>query len=249
MKISLRVAVATAEDLQRTVQAAHSLTDRVLLIVRDRRKAQRLILACLGIFVTLAVGALTAERLLLSVDTAVQETTMDVRTGWLNTTMVMATELGTRYVIGVLAFGLALWAWATKRCTTTLLVIIAAIAINPVFEVLFKELVGRVRPDLDQLLPGNGPSFPSGHVLASVGFYGLVPLVVWEATTNRAARTIAFFGSVFVILTVAASRVYLDVHWTTDVFAGLLLGTVLVAATYHALEGHGLHRARVCCAV
>lgn len=214
---------------------------------RDGRRARLLVAACIGVFMVLAMVAVAQETVLLRVDTAVQDTTMDIRTGWLNTTMVMATELGARYVIGVLAFGLVLWARATKRCTTTLVVIVAAIAINPVFEVLFKELVGRVRPNLDQLLPGNGPSFPSGHVLASVGFYGLIPLIVWEATTNRAARLAAFFASATIILTVAASRVYLDVHWTSDVFAGLLLGTVLVVGTYHALNGHGLHATRSCC--
>ena len=220
----------------------------MLALVRDDRRARLVVYVCIATFMVLAIAAIAQEALLLKVDTAVQEGTMEVRTGWLNTTMVMLTELGTRYVIGVLAVGLAIWARVTKRCTTTLVIIIAAIAINPVFEVLFKELVGRVRPNLDQLLPGNGPSFPSGHVLASVGFYGLIPLVVWEATTNRLARTIAFFGSALVIFTVAASRVYLDVHWTTDVFAGLLLGTVLVVGTYHALNGHGFHSNKACCA-
>lgn len=229
------------------MHVAHSLTERTLAVVRDDSRARLLVYVCIAIFLVLAIAAVAGETLLLKVDTAVQAGTMDVRTGWLNTTMVLLTELGTRYVIGVLALGLAIWARVTKRCTTTLVVIIAAIAINPLFEVLFKQLVGRVRPDLDQLLPGNGPSFPSGHVLASVGFYGLVPLVVWEATSSRLARTAAFFGSAAVILSVAASRVYLDVHWTTDVFAGLLLGTVLVVATYHALEGHGFHQARSCC--
>jgi undecaprenyl-diphosphatase len=229
------------------MQVAHSFTDRMLALVRDDRRARLLVYVCVATFMVLAIAAISKEALLLKVDTVVQEGTMEVRTGWLNTTMVMLTELGTRYVIGVLAVGLAIWARATKRCTTTLVIIIAAIAINPLFEVLFKELVGRVRPNLDQLLPGNGPSFPSGHVLASVGFYGLIPLVVWETTTNRLARTAAFFGSAFIILAVAASRVYLDVHWSTDVLAGLLLGTVLVVGTYHALNGHGFHSERCCC--
>lgn len=229
------------------MQIAHSFTDRILALVRDDRRARLLVYVCVATFMVLAIAAISKETLLLKVDTVVQEGTMEVRTGWLNTTMVMLTELGTRYVIGVLAVGLAIWARVTKRCTTTLVIIIAAIAINPLFEVLFKELVGRVRPNLDQLLPGNGPSFPSGHVLASVGFYGLIPLVVWETTTNRLARTGAFFGSAFVILAVAASRVYLDVHWSTDVLAGLLLGTVLVVGAYHALDGHGFHSERSCC--
>ncbi|MBT8202642.1 MAG: phosphatase PAP2 family protein [Acidimicrobiia bacterium] len=246
-KNPLKVVVPRAENTM--MNTAHKVTERVVAAVRDDRRARLLIYVCVGLFVCLAVIAVVEETVLMRVDAAVQETTMEVRTGWLNTTMVLLTELGTRYVIGVLAFGLAVWAWATKRCTTTVAIIVAAIAINPLFEVLFKELVGRVRPDLDQLLPGNGPSFPSGHVLAAVGFYGLVPLVVWEATTNKIARTAAFFGSAAVILTVAASRVYLDVHWTSDVFAGLLLGTVLVIGTYHAMEGHGFHPARECCGV
>jgi undecaprenyl-diphosphatase len=231
-----------------TMKNAHAVTERVVTTLRDDRRARLLVYVCIGLFLCLAVIAVADEAFLLRLDTAVQDTTMDVRTGWLNTTMVMVTELGTRYVIGVLAFGLALWAWATKRCPTVLFVVVAAIAINPLFEVLFKELVGRVRPNLDQLLPGNGPSFPSGHVVASVGFYGIIPLLVWETTTSRIARTVAFFGSVTIIMGVAASRVYLDVHWTSDVLAGLLLGTVLVVGTYHAFNGHRFHPARSCCA-
>lgn len=230
------------------MQQAHDMTGRLLAVFRDHRTARRLVFACLTIFLLLALVAINAEKLLLGVDTAVQGGTIGARTGWLNTVMVMLTELGTRYVIGVLALGLAAWAWVTGRCKTTTLVIIAAFAINPVFEILFKELVGRVRPNLDQILPGNGPSFPSGHVLATVGFYGLIPLVVWEATTKRWLRIASLVGALSVILGVGFSRVYLDVHWTTDVLAGYLLGTALVAVTYHSLSGHSLHEARACCA-
>ncbi len=230
------------------MQQAHHITGRLVAVFLNHRTARRLVFACITIFLLLAIVAVNAERLLLEVDTAVQESTIEARTGWLNTAMVMLTELGTRYVIGVLALGLAAWAWLTGRCKTTMLIIIAAFAINPVFEILFKELVGRVRPNLDQILPGNGPSFPSGHVLATVGFYGLIPLVTWEATTKRWLRIASLVGSLSVILLVGFSRIYLDVHWTTDVFAAYLLGTILVTATYHALSGHSLHRARACCA-
>ncbi len=229
------------------MQQAHDMTGRLLEVFRNHRTARRLVFACITIFLLLALIAVNAERLLLGVDTAVQENTIEARTGWLNTAMVMLTELGTRYVIGVLALGIVMWAWVTGRCKTTTMVIIAAFAINPVFEILFKELVGRVRPNLDQILPGNGPSFPSGHVLATVGFYGLIPLVVWEATTKRWLRIASLVGALSVIVLVGFSRIYLDVHWTTDVFAGYLLGTVLVAATYHALSGHSFHPARACC--
>ena len=62
------------------------------------------------------------------------------------------------------------------------MVLAAAVLLNPLFEVGFKELVDRVRPSLDQLVSGNGPSFPSGHVLASVGFYGLLPFLTLKCS-------------------------------------------------------------------
>lgn len=229
------------------MDVAHHMTGRLISLLRDERLARLVVYVCVGLFLSLAVMAVSDEGFLLRVDTAVQETTIEARTGWLDTAMVILTELGTRYVIGVLGAGLAIWAWVTGRCRTTVAIIGVAVLLNPAFEILFKELVGRVRPNLDQILPGNGPSFPSGHVLASVGFYGLIPLLVWEATTKRWARIAATVSSAMVILIVGASRVYLDVHWTTDVVAGYLLGTVLVVGTYHALAGHGFHRARTCC--
>ena len=117
-------------------------------------------------------------------------------------------------------------------------IIVAAVLMNPVFEVLYKELVDRARPDVAQLVPGNGPSFPSGHVLASAGFYGLIPFFAWEVVKVRWVRSAVTMASLFLIVSIAISRVYLDVHWTTDAVAGLLLGAVLVAGFYHAyLQG------------
>ena len=70
-----------------------------------------------------------------------------------------------------------------------------------------------------------------------------MPLLAWEATRSRWARGAVFFGSVAVVAVVALSRPYLDVHWTTDAVAGVLLGTVLVMASYHVylrLRGIGV---------
>lgn len=226
---------------------AHKFSGRAIQVIRDDTRARNLMLAASTVFIALAALAVTNESALLRIDSVVQATSMENRTSWLNTGMVLATELGTRYVIGALLGGIAIWAWATKRCPTTVAILIVAFAVNPAFEILFKELVGRVRPDLDQLLPGNGPSFPSGHVLASVGFYGVIPMIVWESTRKRGLRTTAFLGSIGVIVLVGATRVYLDVHWTTDVLAGWMLGIVLIAATYHALRGHSLNARRACC--
>ena len=203
-------------------------------LFRSHRKALVVVSVAMAAFLGLAATAIVNEGSLLRFDVAVQQALMSVRTGWLNTAMVWLTFLGTRYAIGAATLGLVVWSLVNKRHRTFVMVLAVAVLLNPLFEVGFKELVDRVRPSLDQLVPGYGPSFPSGHVLASVGFYGLVPFLTWEMTRNAWARLLAMIGSFLVIVAVTISRPYLDVHWATDATAGVLLGTVLVVGTYHA---------------
>ncbi|MDH3539299.1 MAG: phosphatase PAP2 family protein [Acidimicrobiia bacterium] len=210
----------------------HDLPGGFVDVFRNHRKAAVLTSVALMAFSTLAVFAMTSETTLLRVDRAMQGLILESRTAWLDKAMVWLTFFGTRYVIGAASLVLLAWSLITRRHRTFVLIIVAAALLNPVFEVGFKELVDRVRPAVSQLLPGNGPSFPSGHVLAAVGFYGLIPFLTWEVTRNAWARLVAVVGSMAVIAVVTISRPYLDVHWTTDAIAGVLLGTVLVAASY-----------------
>ncbi len=187
---------------------------------------------CLAVVATLGVLAVINESALLGFDRRVEAAVLGGRTRWLDTAMVWLTFLGTRYAIAAIAGGLVLWSAITGKGRAAVGVIVLAALVNPVVEVAVKELVGRVRPNVAQLLPGNGPSFPSGHVLAAVGFYGSLPLLVWRATRRVWLRAATVAGAVAVIGIVAASRVYLDVHWTTDAVAGILLGVLLIDLTF-----------------
>ena len=195
----------------------------------------RLVIAsCAAAFAVLGVTAIASETTLLAMDRWVQDAVIASRAEWLNRAMVGLTFLGTRYAIGAFAAVLAMWSLITGKQRALVAVIVAAVVLNPLVEVGFKELVNRVRPNSAQLLPGNGPSFPSGHVLASAGFYGMLPFLVWDSIKQGWEKVCAVAVPTAVIIIVAVSRVYLDVHWTTDVLAGLLLGTVLVAITWQA---------------
>lgn len=207
---------------------------RFVSVVRNHRTALALAVIAMTAFAALSGFAIASEATLLRFDRAAQAVLLDSRNEWLNQAMIWLTFFGTRYAIGAAAIGLLIWSRVTGRQQTFVLIIVFAALLNPVFEIGFKELVGRVRPSVDQLLPGNGPSFPSGHVLAAVGFYGLLPFLAWEVTGNVWARFAALVGSLTVVVAVTVSRPYLDVHWTTDAIAGVLLGTVLVVASYQA---------------
>ncbi|MBI2239151.1 MAG: phosphatase PAP2 family protein [Actinobacteria bacterium] len=215
--------------------------------VVDRRGGRALLIASGVSFALLAAIAAFAEPLLLRLDRPIQRWVISVRQAWLNETMRWITLLGTRYVIGALLLALAAWVLARGRCRVVLMVMVIAFALNPAVEWALKALVDRPRPDLLLLARARGPSFPSGHVVASIGFYAMLPLLVWDATTSSRLRRAAASIAAAIVVAVGFSRVYLGVHWFTDVVGGLLAGTVVVVATYRVLGGHRLDRSRACC--
>lgn len=89
-------------------------------------------------------------------------------------------------------------------------------------------------PSITELLGSStiGNSFPSGHMVRSVIVYGLIAFVVRRLAPWPAARALAIPIAVVLILIEAFDRLYLDVHWESDVIGGLLLGAIaLVSAT------------------
>jgi membrane-associated phospholipid phosphatase len=90
-------------------------------------------------------------------------------------------------------------------------------------------------PSLSMLLAnvaGSHNSYPSGHMVRTVIVYGLLAFVIRHLAPWRWARVLAVPIGVIIILVMAFDRVYLEVHWESDVAGGILLGSIaLVSAT------------------
>ena len=87
--------------------------------------------------------------------------------------------------IAVLTLGTLLAAVSWRRCRAVATVVLIATFGRPLLEFTIKAIVDRDRPDLERLVNGTGPSFPSGHVMAAAALWGLAPLVVTLYTRNR----------------------------------------------------------------
>ena len=128
---------------------------------------------------------------------------------------------------------------AVRRWTLALRVAFAS-GVGGLVVLGLKAFFHRARP-LDKIIPANGYSLPSGHAFGSTVFYGMLVYLVWRLTERAWARALATVAGVLLIGAIGLSRVYLNVHYLTDVVAGWASGAawlVAVLLVVHAVE-HG----------
>ena len=77
---------------------------------------------------------------------------------------------------------------------------------------------------MPQLVMAYGYSFPSGHAFSAMMIYGFFMYLIWGMGQLRIAKLMLLFVSIFLIFLVGLSRVYLNVHWLTDVLGGYAAG-------------------------
>lgn len=98
-----------------------------------------------------------------------------------------------------------------------------------VLNVLLKQLVQRPRPEGFRLVAESGYSFPSGHSMVAMAFYGLLAYLVWHYEKDRVMRWVWSVSLAFVVLAVGVSRIYLGVHYASDVLAGFCVSMAWLA--------------------
>lgn len=91
---------------------------------------------------------------------------------------------------------------------------------------ILKNIFGRPRPEDPLLRTVSGLSFPSGHALISVAFYGLLIYLTWQTIANKFLRWFLIILLLMLILTIGVSRIYLRVHYASDVLAGFAMGLI-----------------------
>lgn len=89
---------------------------------------------------------------------------------------------------------------------------------------ILKEAFDRERPTLDTLVDAKLPSFPSGHSMLSVVFYGFVIFYIWKVAKHHVFKVTMTFLLLILIGLICWSRIYLGAHFASDVIAGILAG-------------------------
>jgi undecaprenyl-diphosphatase len=151
-------------------------------------------------------------------------------TPWSKHGLHLVTQLGAFTTIVVLCLVVAAFETFRTRSAWILPFIVAVVGGEEVLTTSIKALANRTRPDFDPAaVSGLGPSFPSGHSATAAAFYAGAALLL-SRRRGHAARAVLTGLAVGLAVAVAESRVLLDVHWLSDVTAGLLLGWAWFAA-------------------
>lgn len=120
----------------------------------------------------------------------------------------------------------------------------AGVGLGALVNRIMKELVGRSRPEagiVQVLIEYPNESFPSGHVVLFVQFFGFLAFLALSRLTRGWKQTLAAAGCLLLVVLVGISRVYLGAHWPSDVLGGYLLGTawLILMISYYRSQKRG----------
>jgi undecaprenyl-diphosphatase len=154
--------------------------------------------------------------------------------GWLDGPMRIVTALGYYWVVLPLLVVVVSFFYQ-KGWRLSAILLLVSTAGSAVLTTVLKSVFERARPEVfDSGYHASFYSFPSGHATVAVGFYGMLTLVLAYRLRGTARWTLAVSG-ILVVLLIGFSRLYLGVHYPTDVVAGYLaalLWLVCVGAVY-----------------
>ncbi len=156
---------------------------------------------------------------------------VDHRTAWLTTTMRAITTLGSTAVllptIALIGLGIRNHRHTWEPLALLVITQLGAIALYDTVKVL----VARPRPAVGQLVAtASGYAFPSGHATQAAAVWGAIALTLMPTASATTAKVALGAGAATIALIVGVSRVYLGVHWTTDVIGGWALGAIWLSA-------------------
>lgn len=189
-----------------------------------KRKRILIIGVCIILFIELLDDVLEGD--LMTLDLLAKAFFVEnLRADWLTPIMESISALAAPVSLLVLLLVIVAFAPGKRPgmfCTVNLVLVV-------LLNVLLKELVQRPRPEDINLVVETGFSFPSGHSMVAMAFFGLLVWLVWHYEKDRTMRLACCTGFSLIILLIGISRIYLGVHYASDVLAGFCISLAWLA--------------------
>lgn len=172
-----------------------------------------------------------------SFDAAVYKFVIGFKSDWLTKMLLFITDFASvKGIVALCAISLIGLFWKYYKS----LLLVLNVIVSTIFNVVIKNIMMVPRPNILRLTEETGYSFPSGHSMASVAFYGFVIYLILSSDMNKYLKIVLSSLLVILILVIGFSRVYLGVHNASDVIAGHAISIGLLLADIMILKKRGL---------
>jgi undecaprenyl-diphosphatase len=169
-------------------------------------------------------------------DVAVLQWLHDRQTPLLTSLMLEMTYLGTGTVVMMIVGVAALFLWHTEHKHSARLLLATTFG-NILLNGALKLVFHRPRPSVfEWQTPAVSSSFPSGHAMSATAVYGTVAYLLIRLQKHRWSRALTLVGAVLLILLICLTRLYLGVHYPSDVLGGMMVGLAWAAFCMATLE-------------
>ncbi|WP_085831282.1 phosphatase PAP2 family protein [Collinsella vaginalis] len=206
-----------------TPEERRRLPGRLLGLIRANA-LPLVLLGCLAVFLLLLGDVLSSDTMRIDV-WAYWLFVQKLRVSWLTPVMMGFTALGSPVILIVLLLVIAAFAPGRRPgwCCAVNLVL------SSLLNVGLKALVQRPRPVGFRLIEETGFSFPSGHSMMAMAFFGLIVWLIWHYERDRRQRLLLSGAFAVVIVMIGVSRIYLGVHYASDVIGGFAAALIWLA--------------------
>jgi undecaprenyl-diphosphatase len=189
-----------------------------------RELSLRLLVAfvlCIGFGIAFGyIASAIGNDTIVGFDTAVIGFVQGLEAPWLTSIMKVFTWIGSGYVVAPIAligFIVLYFVLHYRQQAFLLIVVIAgSVLLNSVLKNYFK----RERPEIHRILDANGFSFPSGHSMMAFALYAIIAYIAWRNVKTSVSRILLLLFAAFMIIMIGMSRIYLGVHYPSDVVGG-----------------------------
>ena len=198
-------------------QATNKGTKKTKMVIN-----KELIIIVIMFLIFIIYTLLVKFNIFNKLDSVTESTVIGLRNSTLTNFMSTITNLGGAHFLISTTLIIALIAIIKNRSlpVNTMINLTSVFLLNE----LIKQIVRRPRPNGMFLAEASGFSYPSGHTIVSFAFYTFIAISLCEKIKSKVLKLIIKLGSIILPLIIALSRVYLGVHYITDIIGGYLLG-------------------------
>ena len=172
----------------------------------------------------------------MNLDIKILKLIESIRTENLNDFMIFVTNIGSAEFIIATTLLISLFFIIYKKWKL-LIVFILSTAIGNSFMYIIKNIIARDRPNvISQLVIEETYSFPSVHSFISISFYGFLFYLLYKFSDRHIMKMLTLFLLIFIVIIIGFSRMYLGVHFPSDILCGYILGLLWLLLTIKVIK-------------